>query len=69
MSNSYLDIAMNKVISQEVDKVLDCIKADIFNACSDSYNMPVNKLSCGEISEIIDKYKAESEPQESGGEQ
>lgn len=33
------------------------IKAEIFNACSDSYHMPVYKLSCEEIIEIIDKYK------------
>lgn len=60
MSNSYLDIAMNKVISQEVDKVLNCIKADIFNACSDSYHMPVKTLDVDQIFEIIDKYKKEA---------
>lgn len=41
--------------------VLDKIKRDIFNACSDNYHMPVNKLDCDEIFEIIDKCKAESE--------
>lgn len=29
MSNKYLDIAMQKVINQEVNKVLDDIKAEI----------------------------------------
>ena len=40
-----------------VTDVLDKIKADIFNACSDNYHMPVYKLSCDEIFNIIDKYK------------
>ena len=43
------------------EKVLDKIKAEIFNACSDNYHMPVYNLSCEQIFEIIDKYKAESE--------
>lgn len=41
------------------DDVLDKIKRDIFNACSDNYHMPVYKLDCDKIFEIIDKYKAE----------
>ena len=41
--------------------VLDNMRAEIFNACSDIYHMPVYKLSCDEICEIIDKYMAESE--------
>ena len=38
------------------EKVLDKIKGDIFNVCSDNYHMPVHKLNCDEIFEIIDKY-------------
>lgn len=34
---------------------LEQIKADIFNACSDKYHMPVYKLDCDEIFEIINK--------------
>lgn len=34
---------------------IDEIKAEIFNACSDTYHMPVYKLDCDEIFEIIDK--------------
>lgn len=41
--------------------VLDEIKRDIFNACCDNYHMPVHKLDCDEIFDIIDKYKAETE--------
>ena len=41
--------------------MLDNIKRDVFNACSDNYHMPVYKLGCDEIFEIIDKYKLESE--------
>lgn len=37
--------------------VLDNIKADIFNACSDKYHMPVYKLDCDDIFTIIDKYR------------
>lgn len=39
--------------------VLNKIKRDVFNACSDHYHMPVHKLDCDEIFEIIDKYKPE----------
>jgi hypothetical protein len=46
---------------KETNDVLDSIKRDIFNACSDNYHMPVYKLDCDEIFGIIDKYKSESE--------
>lgn len=39
--------------------VLDKIRAEIFNACSDKYHMPVYTLSCDEIFEIIDNYREE----------
>lgn len=41
------------------DEVLNKIKRDIFSACSDNYHMPVYKLDCDEIFEIINKYTAE----------
>lgn len=43
------------------ESVLDRIKGDVFNACSDNYHIPVHKLDCDEIFEIINKYEAESE--------
>ena len=48
-----------KRLEDEINDVLDKIKRDIFNACSDNYHMPVYKLDCDKIFEIIDKYKAE----------
>ena len=58
-----VEIDLYSVIKQKYIErdVLDKIRAEIFNACSDNYHMPVYKLSCDEIFEIIDKYKAESE--------
>ena len=44
--------------------VLAGIKRDVFTACCDDYYMPVNRLSCDKIFEIIDKYKVESESAE-----
>ena len=43
-----------------IDDVLDKIKRDIFDACSDNYHMPVYKLDCDTIFEIIDKYQEKS---------
>ena len=43
----------------EQGNVPDKIRAEIFNACSDNYHMPVYELSCEEIFEIIDKHLAE----------
>ena len=37
MSNKYLDIAMQKVINQEVNKVLEDIKQEIEKAMGDFY--------------------------------
>lgn len=45
----------------EQESVLDKIKAEIFNACSDNYHMPVYNLNCEQIFDIIDKYKTEIE--------
>ena len=42
-------------------EIIEEIKRDIFNACSDSYHMPVKKLDCEQIFEIIDKYKVNSD--------
>ena len=62
-SKPMVEIDLYSVIKQKYIErdVLDKIRAEIFNACSDNYHMPVYKLSCDEIFEIIDKYKAESE--------
>ena len=45
--------------SDGASEVIDKIKRDVFNACSDNYHMPVYKLGCDEIFEIINKYTAE----------
>ena len=60
MSNKYLDIAMNKVIKQEVNKVLDKIRAEIIhNRESNTYGEYDKIFELCLL--IIDKYKAESE--------
>ena len=68
MSNKYLDIAMEKVIKQEVNAVLDKIKAEIDKARFVDKDTRVckNALASGlEVAmQIIDKYKAESEDKE-----
>ena len=40
-----------------INEVLSNIKIEIFKACCDSYNMPINKLNCDTIFEIIEKYE------------
>ena len=68
MSNKYLDIAMEKVIKQEVNTVLEKIRDEIEEVYNDrprSYNHTQRiELFC-KIIEIIDKYKVESEDKES----
>lgn len=58
MSNEYLDIAMEKVIKQEVNAVLDKIRAEIeqdaFKDVNGSKYIFVNR-----VNQIIAKYKAE----------
>jgi len=76
MSNEYLDIAMKKVIKQEVNAVLDKIRAEIeekygnYDICEwfEDYDYEENDISeyrsVGDVSDIlaiIDKYKAERE--------
>ena len=56
-----LDVALESLKQDPIDDVLNKIKRDIFNACSDAYHMPVYKLNVDEISEIIDKYKKKEE--------
>ena len=34
---------------------LEKLKAEVFNACMDSYFMPTKLLSCDEVTELIDK--------------
>jgi len=58
MSNEYLDIAIAKVVKQEVNAVLDKIRAEIEqleNVCSKEHGC------IAEVLQVIDKYKAESE--------
>ena len=67
MSNKYLDIAMGKVIKQEVNAVLDKIRAEIEQTRKMYLDMnDIDWLNgCDYVLSVIDKYKAESEPQES----
>ena len=71
LANNYSDMgepnftAFNMAIQAlEQESILDNIKREIFNACSDNYHVPVYKLDCDEIFDIIDKYKAESKGKE-----
>ena len=68
MSNKYLDIAMEKVMKQEVNAVLDKIRAEIDGQykwlINTRYTIRDVDIAFGNIFWIIDKYKAESEPQE-----
>lgn len=63
MSNKYLDIAMEKVIKQEVNAVLDKIRAEIMKL--QTYKMFGGEdtvyVEHEDVLAIIDKYKAESE--------
>lgn len=52
---------ISKIKQDPVNDVLDKIKRDIFNACSDNYHMPVHKLDCDKIFEIINKYEKKEE--------
>ena len=69
MSNKYLDIAMEKVIKQEVNKVLDKIRAEIEQIEGNEVevsDMQGNRYKYetivkAEVLQVIDKYKAESE--------
>ena len=56
-----LDVALESLKQGSINDVLDKIKRDVFNACSDAYYMPVYKLNIDEISEIMDKYKKKEE--------
>ena len=66
MSNKYLDIAMEKVIKQEVNTVLDKIRAEI-QATIDEERIGNGNINKGVVIglqmslDTIDKYKAESE--------
>ena len=63
MSNEYLDIAMGKVIKQEVNAVLDKIRAEIEQTRKMYLDMnDIDWLNgCDYVLSVIDKYKAESE--------
>lgn len=64
MTNNEMALMANIAVDMqksEVNDVLDKIKRDIFHACSDNYHMPVYKLDCDKIFEIIDRYRVGSE--------
>jgi hypothetical protein len=63
MSNKYLDIAIEKVIKQEVNAVLDKIRAE-GHATAEMHEDGDYYLREEWINEIIDKYKVESEGEE-----
>jgi len=60
MSNEYLDIAMKKIIKQEVNAVLDKIRAEIEQTRKMYLEMnDIDWLNgCDYALSIIDKYKA-----------
>ena len=64
MSNKYLDIALEKIIKQEVNAVLDKIRAEIASLDylnitdgSDGYDKYINQY---DALQIIDKYKGDA---------
>ncbi len=57
MSNEYLDIAMDKVIKQEINTVLDKIRAEIRNEQNMDYKC--HRKTYDNCLRIIDKYKAD----------
>jgi hypothetical protein len=63
MSNEYLDIAMKNIIKQEVNVVLDKIRAEIkaLSNSNPSYWHSGDMVDRDDVLEIINKYKAESE--------
>ena len=63
MSNKYLDIATEKVIKQEVNSVLDKIRAE-GHATAEMHEDGDYYLREKWLDEIIDKYRAESEDKE-----
>ena len=64
MSNEYLDIAMKKVIRQEVNTVLDKIRAEVEQMPSELTADGRRMIRRGSVFRIIDKYKAQSEDKE-----
>lgn len=69
MSNKYLDIALEKIIKQKVNAVLDKIRDEIIEKYWDcdicKYNGHFNiRGNINDILQIIDKYKAENEDKE-----
>ena len=64
MSNEYLDIAMQKVITQEVNKVLEDIGSEIEFEMNNQEEKYKNNSIAGGLRmalNILNKYKAESE--------
>jgi len=69
MSNEYLDIAMGKVIKQEVNAVLDRIKAEVEQVEINGYIRDVECFNAGinTVLKIIDKYKVDNASKENKG--
>lgn len=61
MSNKYLDIALEKIIKQEVNAVLDKIRDEMEQNIGDN---PYKNDGIYCSLHVIDKYKAESENKE-----
>lgn len=57
MSNEYLDIAIEKVVKQEINKVLGQIRTEISAILTNSYDEGVKEKAL----QIIDKYKGDKE--------
>lgn len=66
MSNKYLDIAIEKVVKQEVNEVLDKIRAEIADLDDADYDYEGYYKAVTDALQIIDKYRAESEDKECG---
>ena len=60
MSNKYLDIALEKIIKQEINAILDKIRAEIVEEQSCwREDADAEWYECRRILRIIDNYKAE----------
>ena len=64
MSNEYLDIAIEKVVKQEINKVLGQIRNEIEQYDRRPNHYPCDMISIGTVLEIIDKHMTEIEDEE-----
>lgn len=61
MSNEYLDIAIKKIVKQEINKVLGQIKDEIEQHNRRPSHYPCDMIGVGTVLQIIDKRMTESE--------